>query len=191
MEIEVSVLSIPEGLSKWDLVTKYLRLRKEVFIDQRAWPLYQREDMEFEQYDTVNSVYIIAHARSEVVGGARLLPTSHQVGTGKFTYTYMIRDAYRNILPGLPSGLCRDEPPTDPKVWELTRLASTGSASIGGVILREANRFLKSRGATSCLFLGPPAFMRMAGRMGFEPVALGEETGNDDGTFQVFSCAVN
>mgnify|MGYP003670290162 CR=1 FL=1 len=49
------------GTDQWDLVTAFLKLRRAVFIEKMEWPLYQAEDMEFEQYDRVDTVYVIAH----------------------------------------------------------------------------------------------------------------------------------
>lgn len=190
MAMEVSVIRVPDGLPRWDLVTKYLRLRKEVFIDRLDWPLYEIEGMEFEQYDTVNAVYVIAHSGSDVLGGARLLRTTQKVGMGRITYSYMIRDACRNILPGLPSDLCADEPPSDPLIWELTRLATLSGPKITSVILKKTNAFLKSEGARACLFLASPTFMRLAENLGFLPIALGPVKENKDGKFLAFRCDV-
>ena len=190
MATEVSVIRVPDGLPRWDLVTEYLRLRKEVFIDRLDWPLHETEGMEFEQYDTVNAVYVIAHSGKEVLGGARLLRTTQNVGSGRITYSYMIRDACRNILPGLPADLCADEPPTDPFIWELTRLATLTGPEITSLILKKTNGFLKSEGAKSCLFLASPKFMRLAEKMGFLPIALGPVKENKDGKFLVFRCDI-
>jgi acyl homoserine lactone synthase len=188
--LEVSVLRIPEGLDRWNLVADFLRLRKEVFINRLAWPLYARDGLEFEQYDTVHAVYVVAHCGDAVFGGARLLPTIHRVGQGKYTYSYMIRDACRNILPGLPQDLCDQPPPVEAQTWELTRLATLGDTRVGGEVLLAANQFLRSIGASRCLFLASPTFMRMAKRLGFTPEALGGVKANAEGSFLAFSCHV-
>lgn len=188
--MDVSIIRMPEGLSKWYLVTQYLRLRKDIFIDRMSWPLHHVDAMEFEQYDNAHAVYVIAHEGACVLGGARLVRTDKTFGSGTVIYSYMIRDAWRKLLPGLPSELCDAEPPADPKVWELTRFASDNSARVGAAILTATNDFLKAEGATTCLFLGPPAFMRMAKRMSFSPKPLGNITGNADGQFLAFACDV-
>lgn len=186
----VTVLRLPQDVNKWALVQCFLKLRKSVFIDQMGWKLHAWDAMEYEQYDTPRAVYLIAHREDEVVGGARLLPTDHRMGTGRIVYTYMIRDAWLENLPGLPADLCEAEPPVDPLVWELTRLTALAEPGIGAAILTTANEFLRSEGARTCLFLGPPGFMRMARSMGYEPKPLGKITGNHDGRFLAFSCAV-
>jgi len=188
--MEVSIIRIPDGLSNWDLVGKYMRLRREVFINRLEWPLYQLDDMEFEQYDTVHSVYAIAHECGEVRGGARLLRTSQTIGSGKFTYSYMIRDACRNLLPGLPQDLCFNDPPVDRNIWELTRLVSRNTPMVAAKIMAATNQFLKEQDASCCLFLARPSFMRMAARMGYRPVPMGGVKKNQDGSFLAFGCDV-
>ena len=188
--LNVSVLRLPWNITDWDLVTAYLRFRKAVFIDDLKWDLSEVHGIEFEQYDTFDTVYIVAHAGREVLGGARLKRTDCRHGTGNLSYSYMIRDACRNLLPGMPTNLCFSPPPVDKSIWELTRLATIRDPKMGQAVLRAANRFLHSIQARTCLFLGPPAFMRMARRMGFDPIAMGPVTGNHDGRFVAFECAV-
>lgn len=186
---QLSTLQFPRNSARWDLVTRFLELRKSVFVDRMHWDLYHRSEMEFEQYDYFGAVYVIAHHGPEVVGGARLIRTDWTFGTGRMVYSYMIRDAFLDHLPGLPRDLCDDEPPVDPETWELTRLTAT-RPGVAEAILTEANRYLRNVSARRCLFLGPPAFMRMAQRMGYEPRPMGAITGNRDGRFLAFSCSV-
>jgi len=120
------------------------------------------------------------------LGGGRLVRTDRKQSFGKIVYTYMIRDAYLGNLPGLPSGLCSNEPPVDKNVWEFTRFTSAKNQFVGKAILDHTNKFLKSEGATRCLFLGPPSFMRMARGMGYKPEPLGKIVGNRDGRFLAF-----
>lgn len=188
--MQITVLKFPTDIVHWHLVKKFLLLRKEVFVDKMDWPLFHADSMEFEQYDTLSSVYVIAHEDGDVIGGARLVRTDQFQSAGKIVYSYMIRDAYLNNLPGLPPEICNEEPPVDSKVWELTRFASLDSQRVGCDILEQCNTFLKDEGAVECLFLGPPAFMRMARGMGYDPRPLGKITGNKDGRFLAFSCDV-
>lgn len=188
-DFEVSVLRLPDGLPRWNLVCDFLRLRREVFIDEMHWDLQTTQAMEFEQYDSPDAVYVVAHHRDRVLGGARLLRTDREIGTGRVRYSYMIRDAHLGHLPGLPADLCEGDPPRTATAWELTRLA-VRSARLGADILTATNDFLKREGADTCLFLGFPAFMRMARGMGYDPRPMGKLTGNGDGRFLAFSCGV-
>lgn len=185
--MQVSILTLPKGASRWNLVTQFLRERKRVFVDRLDWQLHHAAAMEYEQYDDPATVYVIAHEADTVLGGARLVRTDRSFGI----YSYMIRDAYRKQLPGLPSELCHTAPPVDPKVWELTRFVSLNNVQVGAAILRAADDWLGQQAATQCLFLGPPAFMRMAKKMGYNPIPMGAVVGNQDGRFLAFSCNVS
>ena len=189
---EVSVVELPRNVQDLDLVSDFMRLRKRVFVDGLEWPLIHAEGIEFEQYDTLlNPCSVTAHANRRVLGGARLKPTSAKNGSGQTVYSYMIRDAYLGLLPGMPAALCHQDPPVDPGIWELTRLATVEKpAGIAHALLRSANSYLHKRHATACLFLGPPAFLRMAKRLGWKPEPLGPVVGNSDGRFLAFGCDV-
>lgn len=190
-DVEVAVVELPKAVADNDLVGRFMQLRKAIFIDRMAWPLHMAEGIEFEQYDTLDTTYVIAHRAREVIGGARLKRTDARLGRGKVGYSYMIRDAYLGLLPGMPSGLCHDEPPVDRHVWELTRLVVLdGAAGAAEAILWATNAFLREKGAKTCLFLGSPAFIRMARRLGWNPQALGPVVGNADGRFLAFKCDV-
>jgi acyl homoserine lactone synthase len=188
--VELTFVRMPGGFQRYDLVRSFLQLRKAVFIDEMEWPLYQYDEIEFEQYDTFQAVYVVAHEGARVLGGARLIRTDWSLGTGKVRYSYMIRDACNGLLPDMPKALCFEPPPTDPKIWELTRLATIPGTGVARDLLHATNRFLRQEGATRCLFLGPPAFLRMAKSMGYLPSKLGPTVKNDDGSFLAFSCDV-
>ncbi|MCB1468311.1 MAG: hypothetical protein KDK08_14465 [Rhizobiaceae bacterium] len=193
-EVTFHVLRFPRDAARWHLVHDFLTLRKDVFVDRMHWRLHSHGATEFEQYDHFRTTYVIATAAEtgKVVGGARLLRTDHVNDTcsGRVHYSYMIRDAARGLLDGLPKSLLDAEPPQDARSWELTRLVSVGGASVSKGILEAVNRFLTAEGARRCLFLGPPAFLRMAAQMGFEPRRLGPVVGNESGRFLAFSCDV-
>lgn len=186
----VSILRLPTAFPMWNLVGHYMSLRKEVFIQQKEWSLWQAEEMEFEQYDTFDAVYVIAHRDGEVIGGGRLRRADQLNGHGSIVYSYMIRDAVLGILPGLPSELCYELPPTDDKTWELTRFVNVGGAGVAALMLRAINDFLYSEAGENCLCLGTPAFLRMARRVGWPVTAAGPLCGNKDGRFLVFNCPV-
>lgn len=187
---KILTIWLPEHASNWIYVYKFLAYRKEVFIGRMGWPLIHAEGSEYEQYDTIDTVYIVALDGDEVVGGARLRRTDMKNGHGVHTYSYMIRDAWLGALPGLPQEMCSSEPPVDPKIWELTRFAAENYKGLAEAILRASNKFLYDRGATHCLFLGPPAFLRVSKRLGWTPQPLGPVTGNEDGRFLAFQCNV-
>lgn len=185
---KASIVSLPEGAKKSNLVVAFLKLRKEVFIHELSWPLYHADQMEFEQYDSPSTRYIIFHDDDKVLGGARLLRTDWQLSNGKVKYTYMIRDAYNGLLPGLSTEICNSEPPVDSDVWEMTRFVSRDGEMVGAEIIKAGIEYLTSIKAKRCLFLSSPAFMRVGRRMGYQATALGPIISNKDGRFLAFSC---
>lgn len=189
-DLVIEIIELPKDVRRFNLVAAFFHLRKQVFVDRMSWPLHHSEGIEFEQYDTFDTAYVIAHRDGEVVGGARLKRTDKMHGDGKIVYSYMIRDAHLGLLPGMPENLCSEAPPVEPESWELTRFTSLPIDGLAAGILECANDFLYISGATRCLFLGPPAFLRMANRLGWQPSPLGEVVGNADGRFLAFSCDV-
>lgn len=173
-----------------NLIDEFHRLRKCVFVEDMGWHIPHIGDYETEQYDCAETVYLIAHDTKfgGVLGGARLLRTTHVSPDGDASY--MIRDAHLGRLPDIPATICSEQPPLGDDVWELTRIISFGQTNLGPKILHAANEFLASQAAQHCLFLGPPAFMRMARSMGYQAKALGPIHSNDDGRFLAFSCEV-
>lgn len=190
-DIEITVINLPRDLKNFHLVAAFFEYRKTIFVDRMAWPLHNAEGIEFEQYDSFNdTAYVVAHRGTTVVGGARLKRTDAISCSGKIRYSYMIRDAHLGLLEGMPEDLCYDEPPVDEHCWELTRLANEPIPGLSERILEAANNYLFRMGAKECLFLGPPAFMRMATKLGWTPKALGGIVGNKDGRFLAFACPV-
>lgn len=186
----VEIIQLPHGVRYWNLVDDYLRLRKDIFVDDKAWSLFHADGVEFEQYDTLDTVYAIASRGSRVIGGARLRRCDWTTGQGAYNYSYMVRDAYRGILPGLPSDLTYSEPPVSPDVWELTRFTVNRDAELVVMLLRSINDYLFMSGARSCICLGSPAFLRVARRLGWPVERLGPERGDSTGKFLTFSFSV-
>ena len=189
-DFTVRIIQYPDGMSHWDQVNSYLKLRKEVFVDRLDWPLFHAEDLEFEQYDSFDTTYVVASQGSKVVGGARLRRTDQFSGGGSLRYSYMIRDACLGLLPGLPKNLCDAIPPLDRSIWDLTRMVVNGPRDVTRMILQATNDFLCKKDAASVLFLGSPAFLRMARSWNWPAQQLGPVTGNADGRFQVIECPV-
>ncbi len=189
--LEVSILRLPHSAARWDLVRKYQELRRQVFILEKNWDLQQAEDREFEQYDgLLTAHYVIAHKEGKVIAGARLLRCDNRVGSVRYGYTYMIRDAWLGRID-LPREMCWKEPQTGKESWELTRLVSIDpDPNTARAVLDAANAYLRKLGAKNCLILGHPALMRLAKRYGYAPVPLGPVVGNQDGRFLAFQVAV-
>lgn len=189
--VRIEFLKLPENSGQWYLVMDFLRLRTRVFVNQMNWDLLVDDEIEFEQYDTATvATYIIAHRDGLVIGGARLIRCDSTIGDPLSGYSYMIRDAYLGRI-SLPQEICDADPPTDAETWELTRLISiSNDRSTARLILDAANDYIRSHNGTKCLFLGPPAFMRMAKAYGYDPQPMGKVSGNESGRFLAFACPV-
>lgn len=175
------------------IIGQFMDLRKRVFALQKGWKVWISGQTDLDQYDRPDTIYVVAlqQATNTVVGGARLIRTDNVAGTPDHTmFSYMIRDACRGLLDGLPFDLCSDVPPVDCGVWELTRLVTDGTTGAGSAVLRAANAYLATQKAERCLFLGPVGFQKMARSMGFTPRTIGPICGNRDGRFQAFACPV-
>ncbi len=186
-DIDVSAIQFADASH---LMPLFLRLRKRIFIDVMNWPLFADDQLEFEQYDTFDSTYLVAHRGDEVLAGARLVNTlSPPVIHGVEKYSYMIRDAYLGKLDGLPSGLCFEEPPLSKDTWEFTRYVSIDKRA-GLAVMMALDDFLSDQNAKYCLFLGPDTFLRYARKLRYDPVPIGPVVGNQDGSFLAFKIAV-
>jgi acyl homoserine lactone synthase len=81
------------------------RLRYQAIIERQAWDVPSLRELEYDQYDTLAAVYIIcADARGQVLGSARLCPT---------TRPYMLKEVFSHLVEG-------DLPASD-RVWEGSR----------------------------------------------------------------------
>lgn len=187
VNLEISIISLPAGMARYNLVMDYMALRSEVFVGMKKWDLNNAKGIEWEQYDVHGaSVYVLAHDGTTVHAGCRLMRADTKIGTGKVQYSYMIRDAYLGLV-SLPPEICSNEPPNDPDHWELTRMVSRGANRDASLrCMYGAYAYLSALKAKGCLCLGSPAIMRLARVSGFQPVALGPVCGNNDGRFRAF-----
>lgn len=177
-----------------ELFERYLDLRTKVFTNEKGWDVWLPTKNDLDSYDCYDAIYIVAYEprNNRVLGGARLMCTNRSHGFARVdTPTYMINDAFRGALNGLPSNICDAEPPRDKDVWELTRLVvGDAGPTVARSILKASNDFLHGLGAKRCLFLGPRAFMRMAKGMGYTPAPLGPIVGDPGDTFLAFETEV-
>ncbi len=171
------------------MVNDFLELRKKVFVDKLGWTIDTYQDLEFDQYDTFKSKYVIATIDGDVVGGARLLCTNDETPSsfGGKHYTYMIKDAHDGLLQGLPYGLCYEEPPVQSDIWEITRLCSTSSDVNTQFIMDECINALRAVCATKALFICSPAGVRYAKKKGRQVHEIGPVLENEDCKFQAIS----
>ncbi|MGB0935675.1 MAG: acyl-homoserine-lactone synthase [Alphaproteobacteria bacterium] len=171
------------------LINQFFELRKEVFVKKLGWTLDTFRDLEFDQYDTFLSRYIIATENDKVVGGARILQTNQKMPScrGARPYSYMIKDSHDGMLTGLPANLCYVTPPVSSDIWEITRLCSVSNGVAPNLIMDKCIDYLSSQKAKEALFICTPAGVRYARRSGRKVTELGPIYENESGKFQAIS----
>jgi len=89
-----------------DVYPQLLRLRYKQFKERQAYDVPVFEDMEYDQYDTPATTYLVRlDDDGQLVGTSRLVPT---------TNPYMLKDLWPDMVDG--------DLPCSPAVWEGTRI---------------------------------------------------------------------
>jgi N-acyl-L-homoserine lactone synthetase len=113
-----------------EMIENMYRLRHKVFAENLHWVAPVRDQLEIDRFDVLGraTVYIICAQENDVLGAARLLPT---------TSSTMLEKIFPELLGGEPM-------PQGPQIWESTRF-----------VVRRAARTrvpdLPPGGVTSCL----------------------------------------
>ena len=105
----------PHQLSA-QLLQSVEQYRYKVFVEMLGWELDTPPGRERDQFDHAGTLYLAARdAKEEIVGTARLLPT---------TSPYLLSEVFPQLLGGAA-------PPCDPLVWELSRFAAVDFTATG------------------------------------------------------------
>lgn len=159
-----------------ELFANMLRARRELFIVHNKWDLPEALGMEYDQYDTPASRWVVVHdADGRVLAGNRLTPTTAKCGI----YSYMIRDAQRGLLETIPAHLLTDEAPIGDHIWESSRLfvahdvPSSIRRRVHAQLIAQLGDTVRSLGATHCLTLLAATWPRWADRVGVKMKAMG------------------
>lgn len=159
-----------------ELFANMLRARRELFIVHNKWNLPEAMGMEYDQYDTPASRWVVVHDDAgRVLAGNRLTPTTTRCGI----YSYMIRDAQRQLLDTIPSNLLYDEAPVADRIWESSRLfvrhdvPSSIRRRVHAQLIAQLGETVRSLGATHCLTLLAATWPRWADRVGVQMQAMG------------------
>lgn len=159
-----------------ELFANMLRARRELFIEQNKWDLPEALGMEYDQYDTPASRWVVVHDElGRVLAGNRLTPTTAKCGI----YSYMIRDAQKGLLDTIPSNLLYEEAPVSEAVWESSRLFVSQTVPLAQrrpiyfKLVLELTKAARSLGAASCLTLLNANWPLWAKRVGVDMTAMG------------------
>lgn len=159
-----------------ELFSNMLRARRELFIVHNKWNLPEALGMEYDQYDTPASRWVVVHdGEGKVLAGNRLTPTTTRCGI----YSYMIRDAQRGLLDTIPAHLLHDEAPVADHIWESSRLfvshdvPSSIRRRVHAQLIAQLGETVRGLGATHCLTLLAATWPRWADRVGVKMKAMG------------------
>lgn len=174
--MQTTTLSFENIHNHGELFANMLRARRELFIVQNKWNLPEALGMEYDQYDTPASRWVVVHDElGKVLAGNRLTPTTTKCGI----YTYMIRDAQRGLLDTIPSNLLYEEAPVSETVWESSRLFVANDVPAGirrqvhARLVHELGAAARGLGASHCLTLLNANWPRWANRVGVKMTAMG------------------
>jgi len=91
-----------------DAIYEMHRMRYRVFKERLGWDVQFTDDMEMDQYDRMEPVYLLQRRfDGKLQGSVRLLSSSGP---------NMLRDTFSSLLDGIPC-------PSDPRIWESSRFA--------------------------------------------------------------------
>ncbi|MEO1195917.1 MAG: acyl-homoserine-lactone synthase [Pseudomonadota bacterium] len=174
--MQTTTLSFSNIHNHGELFANMLRARHELFIQHNHWALPEADGMEYDQYDTPASRWVVVHDQfGEVLAGNRLTPTTTNCGI----YSYMIRDAQRGLLETIPSTLLYEEAPVSPTVWESSRLFVSHRVPanirrrVHARLVFELAKSARELGASHCLTLLNANWPRWAKRVGVNMTAMG------------------
>ena len=174
--MQTTTLSFANLHNHGELFANMLRARRELFIVHNKWDLPEAMGMEYDQYDTPASRWVVVHDDlGRVLAGNRLTPTTTKCGI----YTYMIRDAQRGLLDTIPSRLLYEEAPVCETVWESSRLfvahdvPAAMRRKVHAKLIQELGGAARSLGASHCLTLLNANWPRWAKRVGVNMTAMG------------------
>ena len=160
------------------------RYRRRVFMEKLGWQLNTVDDMEQDQFDREDAVYIASFNRfGDVNGCARLLPT---------TRPYLLGEVFPQLLNGAPV-------PARPEVWELSRFAAMDldrpepgplgqfSSPVAIDLLETALDCAASRGADDVLAVSHIGVERLLRKAGFSARRIGEPIHVDGAPIMAYS----
>lgn len=151
---------LPNGL--YADVAKY---RHKVFVDRLGWKLSTDGELEEDQFDNSNTIYVVSHdKKGRISGCARLLPTIKP---------YLLEEVFPQLLNGIL-------PPKSSDVWELSRFSSIDfnekgvhkqgsfSSSVTIELLDKCLAIAAEKGAKRIITVSPVGVERLLKFSGFD-----------------------
>lgn len=102
----IAIVTAENRVHHQDELLEMHRQRKVVFVDRLRWPLTVSDDLEIDDYDSADSIYLLSldPAARTLLASLRLLPT-----TGR----HLMSDRFGH--------LCDQGVPRGPAIWEASR----------------------------------------------------------------------
>jgi N-acyl-L-homoserine lactone synthetase len=154
----------------------FLALRKRFFVDELGWDIPHDDSVEMDQYDNPQAYYSVVLRDGEVIGGARVMPTTAKWGN----HTHMLRDALKGKLIDIPPSVMKADVETN-EMWECTRLVMSNDVDTHadrskclGLIVQGLVDVAAEKGASNLMSLSPLALMRALRQLGFDAERIGE-----------------
>jgi acyl-homoserine lactone synthase len=99
--------------NRWKFTAHLVRMhqqRKSVFVDELRWAIPLYEELEVDEYDREDTLYLLAlnNSGTEVLASARLMPTTHP---------HLMSDVFPH--------LCTEPRPQGHDVWEASRFCAS------------------------------------------------------------------
>ena len=124
--------------------------RHRIFIERLCWQLPCSDGLEVDQFDRADTIYVLARDEAGAIHGcARLLPTLRP---------YLLEQLFPDLLDGRPA-------PHSPKIWELSRFASSSPSVTRSLLAATVERAARE-GAQRLLTISPLGVERLLRRMG-------------------------
>lgn len=168
------------------LLTALARYRYQVFVKKLGWPLQCHDNLEFDNFDKPDTIYVIALNDSKnIIGSTRLLPT---------TRPYLLEEVFPQLVAGSP-------PPKSPEVWELSRFSAIDldapnssyhgslASSVAVDLLRTSMQCAAERGAKRLITVSPLGIERLLHKSGFQARRGGPPTLIDGAP--IFACWID
>ena len=180
--VKATTLSFSNLHEYGDLFVSLLKARKKIFIDRLHWSLPEAEGMEFDQYDTPLSRWIVVYEFGEILAGIRLTPTTARCGV----YSYMLRDAQKGMLESIPTDVLFFEAPVNPRIWEASRVFVSNAVpahrrlAVQAVLVEQLTKTARAHGATHVIGIVPAIWSRWLRRLDLSAVPVGPKFGIDD-----------
>ncbi len=161
--------------------------RHRVFFSRLGWDVDTRDDLEFDLFDTMNPVYMLAKQPLGGIEGCwRLMPT---------TDAYMLRDTFPQLLQS-------EAAPSDSHIWELSRFAvdptsgeeTTQQAPLNSVtmeMIRKLYDFAKEKEITQFVTVTSVALERLLKRTGLPIRRFGNGRAQKVGRVLTVACWVD